>query len=58
MKKRLLSILMVCSMILGMMPAVSYAETGEADEGTAAVQTDEVSTKKAISIHMGTSLKS
>lgn len=48
MKKRLLSILMICSMILSMMPAVSYAETGEADEGAAAVQTAAANTEKAI----------
>ena len=29
MKKRLLSILMICSMVLSMLPAVSYAETGK-----------------------------
>ena len=48
MKKRLLSILMICSMVLSMLPAVSYAETGEANTNTAAVQTAAANTEKAI----------
>ena len=48
MKKRLLSILMICSMVLSMFPAVSYAETGEANTNTAAVQTAAANTEKAI----------
>ena len=48
MKKRLLSILMICSMVLSMLPAVSYAETGEANTNTAAVQTAAANIEKAI----------
>lgn len=48
MKKRLLSILMICSMVLSMFPAVSYAETGEVGANTAAVQTAAANTEKAI----------
>ena len=48
MKRRLLSILMICSMVLSMLPAVSYAETGEVGANTAAVQTAAANTEKAI----------
>lgn len=48
MKKRLLSILMICSMVLSMLPAVSYAETGEAGEGADAGQAAAANTEKAI----------
>ncbi len=48
MKRRLLSILMICSMFFSMFPAVSYAESGEANTNTAAVQTAAANTEKAI----------
>ena len=51
MKQRLLGILMICGMILSMLPAVSYAETGEAEDGTAAVQTAAANTEKAIRLN-------
>ena len=48
MKRRLLSILMICSMVLSMLPAVSYAETGEAGADADAGQTAAANTEKAI----------
>ena len=48
MKRRFLSILLACAMIVTLLPAVSYAETGEANTNTAAVQTAAANTEKAI----------
>ena len=48
MKRRFLSILLACAMIVTLLPAVSYAETGEANTNTAAVQTATANTEKAI----------
>ena len=48
MKRRFLSILLACAMIVTLLPAVSYAETGEAGEGADAGQTAAANTEKAI----------
>ena len=48
MKRRFLSILLACAMIVTLLPAVSYAETGEANTNTAAEQTAAANTEKAI----------
>ncbi len=48
MKRRFLSILLACAMIVTLLPALSYAETGEANTNTAAVQTAAANTEKAI----------
>ena len=48
MKRRFLSILLACAMIVTLLPAVSYAETGEAGAGTDAGQTAAANTEKAI----------
>lgn len=48
MKRSFLSILLACAMIVTLLPAVSYAETGEANTNTAAVQTATANTEKAI----------
>ena len=48
MKRRFLSILLACAMIVTLLPALSYAETGEANTNTAAVQTATANTEKAI----------
>lgn len=48
MKRKFLSILLACAMIVTLLPALSYAETGEANTNTAAVQTAAANTEKAI----------
>ena len=48
MKRRFLSILLACAMIVTLLPAVSYAETGEAGEGADAGQAAAANTEKAI----------
>ena len=48
MKGRFLSMLLACAMIVTLLPALSYAETGEANTNTAAVQTAAANTEKAI----------
>ena len=48
MKRRFLSILLACAMIVTLLPAVSYAETGEANTNTAAEQTAAANTEKSI----------
>ena len=48
MKRRFLSILLACAMIVTLLPAVSYAGTGEAGAGVDAGQTAAANTEKAI----------